>query len=262
MVTNDIQKVVTKVVGGFTKNSPTILTGLAVVGLVSTVVLAVGATPKALDILADERDRLESENFDGQNDQLPTKDVILLTWKCYAPSAIMGLVTVACVVGANSIHLRRNAALAVVYSLSEAALKEYQAKVIETIGKNKVQDIKDSIAKDKITKNPVVDSEVIITGKGEVLCYEVTSGRYFKSNINHIRRELNDLSYSLLHDQMVTLNEVYYALDLRGTTTGDLMGWDINDGSLKPCFSSQLSEDDVPCLVIDFETQPRALYNR
>ncbi|MFR8351429.1 MAG: DUF6353 family protein [Blautia obeum] len=43
--------------------------------------------------------------------------------------------------------------------------------------------MKDAVAKDKVEKNPVVTREVIITEKGNTLCYDAISGRYFKSDI-------------------------------------------------------------------------------
>ena len=37
------------------KNSPTILTGLSVAGLISTTILAVRATPEAMELIQEER---------------------------------------------------------------------------------------------------------------------------------------------------------------------------------------------------------------
>lgn len=50
------------------------------------------------------------------------------TWQCYLPAAIMGGLTIACAISINLCH---NAALASVYSLTELALKENQAKVVK-----------------------------------------------------------------------------------------------------------------------------------
>ncbi|MCX7817546.1 MAG: DUF6353 family protein [Syntrophales bacterium] len=241
------------------KNSPTILTGLGVAGVITTAVMAVKATPKALQLLEDER--YNRRQMDGPNtDVIEAKDAILIAWKCYAPAAVMGVLTIACIIAANSINLRRNAALAGLYSLSEAALKEYQNKVVETIGKNKELAIRDEIAKDKVDRNPVGDSEVILTGKGETLCYDALCGRYFKSNIEQIRKVLNDVSREMLSDSFVSLNEVYYKLDLTGTKIGDLIGWHVDDGLIEPEFSSVLNSDGTPCLVMDFTTEPRYMY--
>jgi len=260
MRANGVQKIGQALV----KNSPTILTGLSVAGLVTTTLMGIKATPKAFQIIQDERlTRADSdETFIYGSTPLPKKDIIKLTWKCYVPTAVMAGLTVACIVGANSINLRRNAALASIYSLSEAALKEYQAKVVETIGKNKERAIKDEIAKDRITKNPVSDKELIITGAGETLCYDSFSGRYFKSDVEQIRRVLNDLSRDLLTDShgFITLNEVYIGLGLKGTKMGEMLGWHIDDGLIDPDFSTQLTENGTPCLVLDFSVEPRYGY--
>lgn len=244
-----------------TKNSPSILTGLGVAGVFATAVMAVKATPKALILLDEEKYNREKE-YDtlGESEPISAKDAIALTWKCYLPATIMGAVTIACIIGANKINLRRNAVLASLYSLSESALKEYQAKVVETIGKNKERKIKDDMAHDKILNNPANDREIIITGNGDTLCYDAMSGRYFKSDIEEIRRALNKLSRDMMTEMNITLNEVYNELGLKSTKLGEMVGWNIDDGLIDPEFSSQLTENGVPCLVLDFSESPRYFY--
>lgn len=272
------KQIVTKFGRAFAKNSPTILTGISVAGLISTVVMAVQATPKALGMLDDEVFRRYEESLvdkdisymeylncsEGYSVQdrirtLPKLDLIRLTWRCYMPSILMGGLTIGCIVGANSINLRRNAALASVYSLTETALKEYQAKVVETIGENKEQKIRDDIHKDKVAKDPVNNKEVILTGKGDTLCYDVLSGRYFKNDIENIRKIQNELNRDLLTEMFISLNDVYYAFGLAGVKTGNDMGWNVDEGLIEFSFSSQLA-DGIPCLVIDYSAEPKYNY--
>jgi hypothetical protein len=253
MNTNGIQKLGTAIV----KNSPTILTGVSVAGLITTVAMAVRATPKAVEILEAEK-YLRSKEL--VQTSLTTKDIIKLTWKEYIPAAIMGAVTIGCIISANSVNLRRNAALAGLYSLSETTLREYKTKVVETIGKTKERQIKDDIAKERVNKNPVSEKEVVITGKGETLCYEPLSGRYFKSDIEQIRKVINDATYKMMSEQWITVNEVYYDLGLDGTDMGDMLGWHIDDGKLEADFSSQIAKDGTPCLVVNFNNIPRYMY--
>ena len=258
-----IQKATQKLGQIILQNSPTILTGLSVAGLFTTVIMAVKATPKALQLIKEEEDYREDACMVSQGvdpDLLTKLDVIHITWQCYIPAMIMGGVTIACIIGANSIHLRRNAALASVYSLTEATLKEYQAKVVETLGEKKAQNIKDEIAKDTIKNHPLNDKEIIITGKGDTLCYDVLSGRYFKNDIENIRKTQNDLNRDLMSEMFISLNEVYYALKLSNTKMGNDVGWNIDDGMIDFNFSSQLTEDGVPCLVVDYSVGPRFDY--
>lgn len=256
MKTQSLQKATKNVGLVLSKNSPTILTGLAVAGVFTTAAMAVRATPKAM-ILLEERRKLWSDN----DQELPIKLYLQTTYKCYIPAVLMGTATMACIISANSINLRRNAALASVFSITETALKEYQSKVVEIVGEKKAQTIKDELAKDKVVKNPVNQNNIIITGKGETLCYDALSGRYFKSDIEKIKRALNDVSRTMLSDMSMPLNEVYYALGLTDTKMGDILGWHVDDGLIEAEFSSQLTEDGIPCLVLGFSIDPRYIYN-
>jgi len=255
-----IQKVTRRLGQALARNSPTILTGVSVAGLIATVTMGVKATPKALAILEEEGED-HRKGYDKYDVKLVSKlEIVKLTWRCYIPTALMGGMTICCIIGANSINLRRNAALASIYSLTEGALKEYQAKVIETFGDAKAQKIKDSIDRDTVKNNPVKDREVIITGRGEMLCYETVSGRYFKGDIEKIRKIQNELNRDLLNETFISMNDVYEALGLSYTKIGDDLGWDVNEGLIEFRFSSQLSEDEVPCLVIDYHDKPRYNY--
>lgn len=233
------------------KNSPTILTGLGVAGLITTTVLAVKATPKALALIEEAEDK--------QMENLEPLEVVKVTWKCYIPAALMGGITIGCMIGANSINLRRSAALASAYSIAETTLKEYQAKVVETIGEAKARKIKEDIAEDKMKKNPVQNTEVIITGKGDMLCFDVLSGRYFKNNIENLRKIQNDFNHNLISEMYVSLNELYYAIGLPGVKVGDDLGWNV-DTMIEFSFSSKLTEEGEPCLVVDYLVGPKEEY--
>ena len=235
-----------------TKNSPTILTILASGGLVTTAILAVKATPKAIRLIDQQKEEIDI----CKGDPLQPKEVLQLTWKCYIPAAAVGIASIACIIGANKINLRRNAALASLYGITEAAFKEYQAKVTETIGRNKELKVRDEISGDHVRDNPPSQNEIIFTGKGEVLCYDSWTGRYFKSDIENIRRAVNDLNKSLRTSMFVTLNELYFAIGLAETKQGDLMGWDVDDG-VEIIFSSQLTPENEPCLVLNYDVNPR-----
>lgn len=263
MQTTNLAKVAKNLGGIISKNSPTILTGVAVGGLITTVILAVRATPKALRILDEEKDDyIDKLVEEGRVKDFNSWDIIQLTWKCYIPAAAVGTATIACIIGANSISLRRNAALASVYSITEAAFKEYQAKVTETLGKNKEEKIRDEIAKERITNNPPGKAEIIFTGKGEVLCYDSYTGRYFKGDIETIRKIENELNRRLRDEMFIGLNELYYELGLAPTKLGNEMGWDMDHGYLEFKFSSQLTDEEQPCLVVDYEVYPRFSYGQ
>ena len=236
------------------KHSPEILTGLGIAGMIATTVMAVRATPKAIQLIDEAKHEKE--------EALTVPETVKTAWKCYIPAAITGVTSIACLVGASSVNARRNAAIATAYTLSETALREYKDKVVETIGEKKEQVVRDAIAKDKIEKNPLSKNEVYITNKGETLCYDAISGRYFKSDMDRLRKAENEINRRLLRDEYISLNEFYYEIGLGETKMGNDLGWNIGKGFVTFNFSSQLAEDGTPCLVLDFEVAPVYDYYR
>lgn len=243
---------ITKNLGGvLSKNSPHILTGLGCAGLMSTAILTAKATPKALSILKEEEIYREKKNFIP----LSKFEEIKLTWKCYIPAGVVGIATMGCIVGANTVNARRNAAIASLYAISETAFRDYKSKVVEEIGKTKETKIRDEVIKDHIDANPP-SSNVIIAGSGDVLCYDLQSGRYFMSSYETIRQKMNDLNYELRSEMRLTLNDLYYALNLPSIELGNLMGFDLDKGQIEPIYSTQLDNTGKPCLVIDYDVYP------
>lgn len=249
----NVKKIVDTTKNKVVEYSPEILTGIGLAGMISTTVLAVRATPKALRLI-------EEAKIESNVSELTTTETVKATWKCYIPAVVTGTVSMACIIGARSIDSRRGAALTAAYTLSEAALKEYKSKVVEVIGEKKEQSIRDEIAKDRINRNPVSKTEVFITEKGDTLCFDVLSGRYFKSDIDKIRKIINDLNYRLNYEMYISLNDFYDELGLSQVKLGNELGWNVDAGLINVSFSSQLNEEDKPCLVIDYNVAPRYNY--
>ena len=240
--------------GVLERHAPEILTGIGVAGMVTSTVLAVKATPKACLLINDRKDELEVE-------KLPVTELVKTTWKCYIPAVVTCGASIACLVGASSVNFKRNAALATAYKLSEAALSEYKDAVIETIGEKKEQSVRDKVAEERLKKNPVSKSEVIVTGNGTTLCYDPVGNSYFKSSIQQIESAKNKLNARMLSENYVSLNDFYDELGIGPTKLGDDLGWDIyKDGLIDIAFSSRLAEDGTPCLVMDYSVAPRYEY--
>lgn len=274
-------------VGEISKNSPVILVGFAVTGVVSTAILASRASTKANAVLEDElgnrydeyarvTEVMQTKSYNewiGVDDNgmyissleyskqqrlmFNKKEIVKYTWKCYVPAVAVGAATIACIIGAHKVHLRRNAAIASLYSLTESAFKEYQEKVVETIGKNKELKVRDNISEDRIAKNPPGEAEIIFTGKGETLCYDSMSGRYFKTDIDKVKRIQNELNRSLMSEMFISLNEFYDALGLSNIRLGEDVGWNIDKSLIDISFSAQLTDTNDPCLVLNYTVVPR-----
>jgi len=241
----------------FNRNSPTILTALGVAGLISTVILAIKATPKAMEILDyEEKYRTSEINDPDYNKPIDIRDKIVLTWKCYIPTFAMGASTIICMIGSNSINMQRNAALASLFSITETALKEYQAKVSEMVGEKKAEKIQGEIMQDHLDANPVDQKSVIITGNGDYLCYDNFSGRYFRSNIEALRRAENMFNQRLLRDLYLPINDFYYEIGLESIDMGAEMGWIAERNLMELKFTSKISTNQEPCLVMDYRVEP------
>ena len=97
---------------------------------------------------------------------------------------------------------------------------------------------------------------MIVTQKGNSLCYDAFSGRYFYSDIEKIKRTENEFNRRLLQEDYLSLNEFYYELGLSGTYIGDRLAWRADRGLVETNFSAQLAEDGTPVLVLEFITPP------
>lgn len=242
---------------GAAKHSPEILTAIGIVGMISTTVMAVKATPKALK-------HIEQKKVEEHKDELTAMETVKAAWKPYVPAVVTGVVSTACLIGANSVHAKRNAALATAYQLSTTALSEYREKVIETIGERKEKVVHDNIAKDKVEKNPVTKNEVIFTGKGTATCLDLLTGRYFNSDKDSIIRAMNNLNYRMNGgmEMCISLNEFYDEIGLPRIPIGDEMGWSVGKGLIDLYFSAQLLDNGEPCMVIEHLMPPEYGFNK
>ena len=246
----EFAKIFKSVQTSFTKHSPEILTGIGIAGMLTTTVLAVRATPKALRMIEDKKDEQEVN-------KLTVIDTVKVAWKPYIPAAITGVASATCLIGASSVYVRRTAALAAAYQISETALTEYREQVIETLGEKKDKEVREKVAKKKLENDPVTKNEVIITEKGNTLCYESISGRYFRSDIDKIRRALNELNRQMTYEFSVSLSELYDELGLSHTVVSDDLGWNMDDGLIEVDFSSIIADDGTPCIVLNYAKLPK-----
>ena len=257
-----VMKFIKTVKRGFGKRSPEILLGIGIASGVTATVLAVKATPKALELLTEKRyekygDTLKEDDSYDDMPELKPVEVVKTTWKCYIPAAISGAASIACLLGSHSVHAKRNAALATAYKLSETALNEYREKVVEEIGEDKEKVIRDKVSQKHLDETPVSKNEVIITGTGKQLCYDGISGRYFESDIQTIRAAVNKINETMVYEMYAALNDFYNEIGLSNTDMGDELGWNLDDGLLEISYGAMVADDGRPCITLDYHIAPR-----
>lgn len=242
------------------RKSPGILTGIAVVGVLATGYMAYKAGGKAEKILKEKKKDLKDV---APGDTKAKNAVIAETAKELAPvvlpPVIMGAATISCIVGSNTVSSRRIAALSAAYTISESAVKDLNGKMAEMLGEKKTKQIKEAIAGDKFKADGAatpVEQDIIITGGGDVLCKDLYSGRYFRSNAQRIGEVINRLSNDLQQDMFVSLNDLYDYLGLPTIPMGAQLGFSVDclvHGQVPITISAQLTEEKMPCLCIDYD---------
>lgn len=240
-----LESLVNNAIKGVKSNSPQILAGLGIAGVITTGYLAAKAAHKATKIL-------EAESPD-----LTLKEKAKKVWLIYIPPVASGAVTIGCILGSSKANSNRTAAAITAYSLSEKAFTEYREKVIEQISANKDQKIRDAIAQDHVSATPMPEgmaqksAELVVLGKGHVRCFEMYTGRYFLSDMEALRRAENEINAKIMRENYVTLDEFYDLVDLKHTSYSGNIGWNF-DRILTLRFSTVLAEDGEPCLAFEY----------
>lgn len=235
------------------EKSPEILLGVAIFGSVSAVGMAIKVTPEATELITEELENMAKEQeIDISEVELKWTDYVRICWRVYLLTGIMLTTSIIAMILSNYIRAKRAGALATAFAITQETLRTYQEKVIEEVGKKKEEKIRDEVAKEKLKiKN---DQPIILTGRGDYLCYDAFSGRYFRSNIDDVKRAQNDLNATINRDFYASVNDFYDLLGLKHVSAGDSLGW--SGGLLEINFSTQMSDKDngpeEPCMVIDF----------
>lgn len=239
------------------KHEPEILMGMGISGLIFSTVWAVRATFKASKAIRDYKDS-------KQIDKITPKEAFKLTWRYYLPVVASTTLSVPCVIAGNRVSSKRYAALATAYTISEAALQEYQDTTREIVGEKKAKQIQETVDAKKIEETYKGGNQIILTGNGESLFFEPLSGRYFKSNWNDIAKAANELNANALSNMngQITLNEWFNRLGLEDTEIGDTMGWQLDNNPHNLIvieISSHITKDNIPCGSISYKVQPNLL---
>jgi hypothetical protein len=230
---------------------PVILSVAAGVGTIATAYLTGKASIKAAEIVKAE----EAIKGTADNRTQRLKERTKLVWKLYIPAGLSATSTIICIVGANRVETKKTIAAQTAFAVSQQVYSDYRDKVIEQVGENKEQSIRDSIADDRVKKT-APSSEVLVLGSGSVLCYEMFTGRYFNSDMETLKQARNDLNAKLLAHDYATFDDFYYMIGLERTSTSGQIGWE-STRLMELQFSTVLTPDGRPCLAFEYNyTKP------
>lgn len=255
------------------KYGPEIAVGVGIAGMITTTILAVKATPKSLRLIEAEKKRRNHEIKEeakesgkdtvGLIDRLSILDTVKVAWKPYIPAMISGALSIGCIVGASTVHVKRNAALATAYQLAANTLSDYKEKVIETIGEEKEREVQKKEDAKKVEK--INSTEPSFVRKGKPLCIEPISGRPFEMDLEDVKAAINRLNYRLTGgmEECISLSEWYDEIGLKHTDVSDYMGWNIySDGLITVTEVPSSTDDGELCWVLEYAVLPHYKYEK
>ncbi len=216
------------------KAAPVVLTCIGAVGVAATAILAVKATPKAVEMMkADSR-----KNHDGDPYAATKIEAIKSCWKCYVPAAATGVATIACIFGACVLNRKQQASIAGAYALLNRSFTNYKEKVKDIYGEEAHERIMESLAVENA-------ANVHITGAGLVsnsclefedadeeprLFYDAFSERYFQTTVSKVLEAEYHLNRNFaLMGGFVPLAMFYEFLGLEPLDGCSELGWWVSD---------------------------------
>lgn len=239
------------------ENSASILTGVGVTGVVTTAYLTGKASWKAANVY-------QKRNIDGAYDYTMTHrglytEVAKDTWKLYIPAVAVGSATVGSILYAHRLSSKKAAALTAAYGISERAFAEYKEKVVEKIGEKKEQEVRSEIHQDRVNAQPFND-KLVVVGTGEVPVLDAYSGRYFSSSVQTLKAAANKINHEILTlTSCASLSEFYDLIGLPANSNSNEVGFNLNN-IIDLVLTTTLTEDDTPCVVMDFRSAPSMFY--
>jgi hypothetical protein len=224
-------------------HSPRLLFAAGVVGIGTTVVLACKSTLK-LDELITDAEKTTQDIETQQHPRYSEKDrkhdlyyhrinTGVRIVKLYAPSAAVGVLSIACLTQSNRILTKRNAALTAAYGVIEKAFGDYRQRVRDELGEEKDRHFMHGVEKREIvieTENgpQVVTVDSPLTAAGYAKVWDSTNPNWQTTadlNLYWLKCQQNWLNNRLEARGYVFLNEVYKELGIDETEAGAVVGW-------------------------------------
>ena len=244
------------------KHSPEILIAAGVVGTVASAVMACRATTKLRAVMDKSKEQIEAVHYctemgytinpeTGEHEEYTPEDgkkeltisyayMAIDIAKLYAPSVILGALSITSIVASNNILRQRNIALAAAYATIDKSFKTYRGRVIERFGEELDKELRYNI-KAKEVEETVVDengNETTVTKTAEAYDPNLISDyarffddgctgwcKDFEANLTFVKQQQNWANNMLQHRGYLFLNEVYDMFGIPRTKAGQVVCW-------------------------------------
>ena len=223
------------------KYAPAVMTGVGVVGVVGSAVLACRETLKAEAVVDEARKMLstvhEAREVANDKDYTPTdykKDLTVVYMraassfiKLYAPSLVLGAISISLIIGGQHIMWQRNAAIAAAYTGLKDAYDRYRGQVVEEYGDGAdkavyakaVDPVKTEESDDRVDSNGVSPYARFFDE------YNPHWTKNADMNLTFLRMQEAYFNDKLKANGHLFLNEVYDALAIPRSKAGAITGW-------------------------------------
>lgn len=235
------------------KHSPEILMVTGTIGVVTSAVMACKATLKVNDILEETKQDvdkingvLENEEYADKYSEEDSKRDLLIVYaqtgiklaKLYAPSVILGTLSLGAMITSNNILRKRNVALAAAYTVLDKGFKDYRSNVIERFGEKIDKELKynikaktfETVTVDENGKEKKIKEEVSVCDEiSDFARFFDEGSRYFTKdpeyNLMFLKNQERYANDKLKAKGYLFLNDVYRMLDIPETKAGQIVGW-------------------------------------
>lgn len=254
-VMNSFTRTFNRVGFKFKKHSPEILIAAGVAGVAVSTVMACVATTKVSSILEETKDAIDtihetvndpelSKNYSEDDSKKDLAIVYYKTgiklFKLYAPSVILGVASIGCILASHNIIRQRNVALAAAYATVDKGFKEYRGRVIERFGKELDRELKynikakeieevtvDENGKEKTTKKVINTMDPNNYSPYSIVFDDGNTGWDKDPEITKffLIQQQNLANDTLKAKGHLFLNEVYDMLGAQRTKAGQCVGW-------------------------------------
>lgn len=287
------------------KHSPEILVVAGVIGTVVGAIMACKATTKVNSILESAssdidaiHDCMENKSLTEDYSEEDGKKELMAVYaqtavkfvKLYAPSVLIGALSITSILASNNMLRKRNVALAAAYATIDEGFKKYRNRVVERFGEQvdrelrynlKVKKFKEKEVDPETGKEKKVEKTAFVVNPSDISDY----ARFFEKytvdedgnsivnphwdenneyNLMFLKAQENYANDLLRAKKRLFLNEVYEMLGLPRTKAGQIVGWVYDSDNPKTdsyvdfgIYSDNLSYSDYvngfdPAILLDF----------
>ena len=185
-------------------NSPTILSTIAVGGLIGTTISAIKETPKVNKLL------------DELDDDTTKMDKVILLAKGYKFTLLFGGATTMCILGSDILSRAKYERLYSSYVCLANTFQQYRNKIKEVYGEDAETAIINSIRNDKKELTNIDE---------EILLYDPYTDKYIECTMNIFDKARYEANRYYSMYGILNLNEFYLLLKSTKEDRGNELGW-------------------------------------